>query len=232
MRLMMKKRVRIATFIEIVVVAFVALNLLDLISFLRSHRYEAQVVTDNGFLEELDLFPQAIAHLIHAIKLREIGVTPYDGGYISLIGTILIQIIPSRILSAFDLELYNGPWLLAEYVKHAGGFFVPAELYFIGGIESVAYITFYLGVLAQINNYINQWARMRGNSALTIVVLVASASNIYGMYYGVQALHRMISLPIVFFMISLLVETIRNKQTKQRDGLRDVSFKRRLSRGT
>lgn len=205
-RLQAQPRFNLRAALEMAVLGAGMLLLLDQISALRSWGNAAR--SSASFLEEIDLLPQSIAHMAHAIDVRLLGAEPLPGGLPAFALTLLIQIVPSGLLHFMGIETYNGPLLLSDYVTHGGGFLVPAELFFVGGLGTVAGIGAYFGAIAALNDRIAQRAAAQGDTLMTILVLLAAASTFYTMFYGVQALHRMLTLPIVFLAARTLLRTV------------------------
>ncbi|WP_171208064.1 MULTISPECIES: hypothetical protein [unclassified Ruegeria] len=177
---------------------------LEQISALRS--WGAQTPSAQGsFLAEIDLLPQSVAHMYHGIALRLSGYQTFAGSTVELLGTLWLQIIPSGILSAVGVQLYNGPLMLHEFVVHGGGFFVPAELYFAAGPSAVLTIGAYFGALAAVADRL---AKRRNDTLMVTLVLLVAASSFYTMFYGVQAAHRMLTLPLVLLATRALFRNV------------------------
>lgn len=187
------RRLRWVHAVQTAVLATGLLIALDQISYLRSWGVQVQS-TEGSFLAEIDLLPQSVAHLFHAIALQIAGYNPVPGGAIAFLATLWVQIIPSGFLRALGVELYNGPILLTDYVVHGGGFFVPAELYFAGGFPTLIAVSLYFGALA---GWLDRLVQRREDTLMLTLVLLVAASSFYTMFYGVQAVNRMLTLPFV-----------------------------------
>lgn len=201
LRLQSIKRLTPLVLAEIAAVVVSLLLLLQVTSSLRSETYGLIKEPDTTFLEEIDLLPQTAAHMVFAIDLHDRGVDTFDGDTLDFLNTIIIQLAPSGVLTYLGVELYNGPWRLAAFEQHGGGFFVPAELYFVGGYTTVVVMSFYFGVLAGLNDRMNAIATIRKDTLIVMVVLIAAAANFYSLFYGVQAFHRMLTLPLIILAL-------------------------------
>ncbi len=198
--------------VQSVLLAVVLLLALDQISYLRSWGQQAPTA-DGNFLAEIDLLPQSVAHMFHAISIQMSGYRAFPGGAVELLMTLWVQIVPSGLLRALGITLYNGPLLLSDFVVHGGGFFVPAELYFAGGFPAVILIAAYFGALA---SWLDRLAVRREDTLMITVTLLVAASSFYTMYYGVQAVNRMLTLPVVVLVgRSLLRDSIRRVKAER-----------------
>lgn len=193
-------------------VAAIALYALEQISFWRSWGVQTQS-SGGSFLAEIDLLPQSVAHMFHAISIRLSGYQTVAGGAIDLLATLWLQVIPSGVLRGLGMQTYNGPLLLSEFVVHGGGFFVPAELYFAHGFPSVALIALYFGALAA---FADRCSARPGDTFMTTLVLLVAASSFYTMFYGVQAVHRMLSLPVLLVVLRALLQAVLRRHTRFR----------------
>lgn len=209
LRLQSQRRITIRLLLEAMILASLFLILLQLIVALRTHTFGTNIRDETTFLEEINLLPQAIAHMVHSMQIYSSGVEVYDGNTVDFLLQITLQIVPSGILKALDYELYNGPWLLAGFVKHGGGFFVPAELIFVGGYSTLIFFSFYIGLFSGLNDWLSRTATKRKDMVIVVIVIVAAASNFYTFYYGVQSLMRMTTLPIVIYTIRGSLHLIR-----------------------
>lgn len=216
LRLQSHKSFNLRRALELLAVSFATLVLLDTVSQLRSHQYGRVQTQEVSFLEELDLLPQAVAHMIHALSISATGAPAYAGGTLQFLLQLLLQIVPSQILTALGIPLYNGPWLLASFVKHGGGFFVPAELVFAGGFLTLSLVALYFGVMASINNRIGQRAREGRDALMTMVVLIAAAANFYTFFYGVQAMNRMVTLPVTLLILRHFMKVVLGWRKRRR----------------
>ena len=198
--LQFRSSITFKTIIEITLVAYLCVLFFQLIVELRSHRYVLGAESDASFLEEINLLPQAIAHMMYGIEINNQNINVYTEGTATFLLKIITQIVPSFLLRPLGVELYNGPWLLADYYIHGGGFFVPAELMFIGGYYTLIIISFYFGVLSELNDRLLLKVSQNNDSLIIVVVVIAAAANAYTMFYGVQAFHRMLTLPLIFYL--------------------------------
>lgn len=186
-------RTRFRDLVKTAGLAAVAVWALDRLSFLRS--WGAQGPSSGGsFLAEIDLMPQSVAHMFHAIAIHTSGLRTFEGSPPEFLMTLWVQIIPSGVLKAMGYQPYNGPLMLSDFVVHGGGFFVPAELYFVGGFPVLILVSLYFGGLA---GWVDRRAARREDTFVVTVALLVAASSFYTMFYGVQAVHRMLSLPVV-----------------------------------
>ena len=180
---------------------------------------QAEFVTRFSFLdwiENLPNVPKLLADTSVTIEIVERFGT-YFSGAAEFIGTMILQIIPGPILQRFGVELYNGPWALAGFHVHGGGFFVPAELFFAAGFYGVIFVGMYLGLIGAFLDVI--WRKVLsigimsavGNPVFLTVVL-ATTTIPRGALYGMQTWHRMATIPVVLFItISVFRHFARRK---------------------
>ena len=174
------------------------------------------------YSSDIDLLPQALAHLNHSLVIVSTFGTHFDS-MISFFGQFWLQIIPGFILKNFGVELYDGPWRLADYIQHGGGFFVPAEMYFVGGYLGVISISIYFASVSVINDRILSTvyrvgvdrALRRGDVALASLSLGAIP---YSFFYGLQAFHRMLLLPTIFIILWSFLKRANNVRRYKRLG--------------
>lgn len=132
--------------------------------------------------------------------------TYFDGGVFEFLAVFILQIVPGRFLEWLGFELYNGPWALAEFHTHGGGFFSPAEMYFVGGFLGLVVLSMYLGTIAAVLDSIWKRAlnfgigRFSGNIVFITSVL-ATVSLPRAALYGLQTWHRMATLPVVLLLV-------------------------------
>lgn len=168
---------------------------------------QAEFVTRFSFLdwvENLPNVPKLLADTSVTIEIVERFGT-YFTGATEFIGTMILQIVPGPILQRFGVELYNGPWALAGFHVHGGGFFVPAELFFVAGFYGVLFVGMYLGLIAAFLDAI--WRKVLsigimnavGNPVFLTVVL-ATTTIPRGALYGMQTWHRMATIPVILFI--------------------------------
>ena len=182
---------------------------LDQISYLRSWGMQTPSAQGN-YLAEIDLLPQSVAHMFHAISIHLSGYQTFTGSAAEFLATLWVQVIPSGLLRGLGATLYNGPLMLSEFVVHGGGFFVPAELYFVGGVPALILIATYFGALAA---WLDRLAQRSEDTVTVTLVLLVAASSFYTMYYGVQAVNRMLTLPVVLLLArAILHATLRRVQ--------------------
>jgi hypothetical protein len=197
---------------QTILLAAILLFALDQISYLRS--WGVQLPSGDGtLLAEIDLLPQAVAHLFHAIALHSAGYSPVQTGAAGFLATLWAQIIPSGLLHNLGVPLYNGPLALSDYVVHGGGFFVPAELYFVGGFPVLILVSAYFGALA---GWLDQLALRRDDTLVVTLVLLVAASSFYTMFYGVQAVNRMLTLPLVVLIARSALRAVIHRIGLQR----------------
>lgn len=168
---------------------------------------QAEFVTRFSFLdwvENLPNVPKLLADTSVTIEIVErFGI--YFSGATEFIGTMILQIVPGPILQRFGVELYNGPWALAEFHVHGGGFFVPAELFFVAGFYGVLFVGMYLGLIGAFLDAI--WRKVLSSGIMNAVgnpvflaVVLATTSIPRGALYGMQTWHRMATIPVVLFI--------------------------------
>ena len=195
-----------------ILLAAALLIALDQISYLRS--WGMQSPSAHGtFLAEVDLLPQSVAHMFHAISIHLSGYQTFTGSAAEFLVTLWVQIIPSGLLHGLGVTLYNGPLMLSEFVVHGGGFFVPAELYFVGGFPALILIATYFGALAA---WLDRLAQRSEDTLLVTLVLLVAASSFYTMYYGVQAVNRMLTLPVILLLARAVLYAILQRVQGQR----------------
>lgn len=183
--------------------------LLNNISAWRSWSQDANEVGFASYVEEIDLLPQSFAHLLYAYDISNMYGAQFNDNMLGFFGTMLIQLFPNALLNMFGFETYNGAIRLKEYVFHGGGFFVPGEMYFVGGYTGVILISIYFGVVSAFNDRIISQAmhyRMSQNlnNPVMISACLAIGSLPYTFFYGLQAINRMSTLPILVMLIIII----------------------------
>lgn len=168
------------------------------------------------WVENLPNVPKLLADTSVAIEIVGRFGT-YFSGAAEFIGIMILQIVPGPILRIIGFKLYNGPFSLMEFHAHGGGFFVPAELFFVAGFYGVLFVGMYLGLIGAFLDAI--WRKVLsigimnavGNPVFLAVVL-ATTTIPRGALYGMQTWHRMATIPIVLFIaISLFKYFARRK---------------------
>lgn len=163
---------------------------------------------------EIDLLPQALAHLYYSFQLTNF-YGPQFSSMLDFFIVFFVQILPVFLLSKFNWDFYHGAWVLGEYVNHGGGFFVPAEMYFVGGMMGLIFLSSYFAVLSLFLDRIlvlvivNGFVSLRNPIVLSAVL--ATASLPYNLFYGIQSIHRMMTLPFLVWFLLWLWRSARGR---------------------
>jgi hypothetical protein len=183
---------------------------LQQISIWRSWGIASESLGFASYIQEIDLLPQSFAHLVHGFEVVSFHGPQFDY-MLDFFVVFFVQIIPSGVLAMFDWKFYHGAWQLAEYVRHGGGFFVPAEMYFVGGYSGVVLISCYFAVVAVIVDRLLVRVLAFGASAFrdpsVIAAALATASLPYTFFYGLQSFNRMMTLPVLLLVAVRLFQS-------------------------
>ncbi len=185
---------------------------LDQISKWRSWGNSTEISGVADLASDIDLLPQALAHLNHSATIFEFYGAHFDGIF-SFFSQFFMQILPTAVLNHLNIEIYSGAWALADYVQHGGGFFVPAETYFIGGYVGVISIASYFSLFSAWNDRILSVVFREGvDRALTRGEVVLASLSLgalpYTFFYGLQAFHRMLLLPALFVVVTTIARKL------------------------
>lgn len=171
------------------------------------------------WIENLPNVPKLLADTSVTIEIVERSGT-YFGGAMEFIWTMLLQIVPGPILSIFGVRLYNGPFSLMEFHAHGGGFFVPAELFFVAGFYGVLFIGMYLGLIGAFSDAIWRKVLSRGimnsvGNPVFLAVVLATTTLPRSALYGMQTWHRMATLPIMLFIAVSLFRYFASRKNRR-----------------
>lgn len=158
-----------------------------------------------GWVESIPNIWKTIPDTYRAAELFTLYGGYFEDNFPYFIFILIRQIVPGRILETMGMELYNGPWALGEFFRHGGGFYPPAEMFFLNGYVAVVTLSFYFGALAAVLDRVWRTSiafglkNMVGNPVFLLTVLATIAMP--RTLYGLQTWHRLITTPIVFLVL-------------------------------